>query len=90
MTMLHAFFWIIVSLWTFQCLYFLRRYVMHRRLPSLVIAIACTGFPVALARELRILPRDITTLLISCGFTAGLFVAVAVLAYEMQQPRPFR
>ena len=71
--------------------YFLWRFNLKRRLTSLALALVCLGWPVAAARELKLLPRDFgATPLYGIAFLVGVLLVVAILRNEAQQPRPFR
>lgn len=88
--MTHLIFFATLFFWLGLAAYFAWRFWLRRKPQSAVIASACTGWPVALARELYGLPRWATTPLICAAFVLGLLGFIIVFHYETHRwgPRP--
>ena len=71
-------------------LYFVWRFLLKRNVTSIAIAFLCLGWVVAVARELLLLPRDITNVLLAAALCVSLFLLLAIYLVESQQARPFR
>lgn len=88
--MIALLFFSIAFLFVLQTLYFLWRWLLHRRLPSLICAAYPVGWVLVVARELKLLPRPATTLLISISLCVGIVAVLIILHHESQQVHPFR
>lgn len=73
-----------------QTLYFLWRFALHRKLPSLCCASHTLGWALLLLREMHLLPRWSAEVLLSAGFTVGALSLGIILIHEAHQIRPFR
>lgn len=74
----------------FLTLFFFYRFVRYRRLPSLVCAVLPVGWVLLMLREMKVLPRDATSVFISLGLVVGALSCLVILYYESQQERPFQ
>jgi hypothetical protein len=83
-------FGVVAFCWMGLCAYFVWRYVLRRKPQSLVIALACCGWPVMVARELRWYPRALTVPFIALAVVGGLVGVLIVWHWETQRERPFR
>lgn len=70
--------------WGLLAAYFAYRFATRRKPQSVIIALACLGWPVAVARELGWLRRLYTTPLIAFAFVAGLVGVLIVWHWESQ------
>jgi hypothetical protein len=85
----------IVFTTTFLCysaltVYFLRRWRLRHKLPSLMVALLPLGWVVAAARELKWVPRWGAAPILAGAFAFGLVAVSVILWWELHQPRPFR
>lgn len=81
---------IVATSWGALSLYFVWRYLLRQKPQSAVIALACLGWPVMVARELRWYPRALTTPLIALAVAGGILGVVIVWHWESQRETPFR
>ncbi len=84
------FFVSIVCLFGFLFFYACLRFYRRRKPLSLAYAAAWLAPPIAAARELKLLPRLVGENLFAFFFALGIVCVGAVLAFELQRPRPFR
>lgn len=72
--------------WGYLAAFFAMRFARRRRAESLVIAAACLGWPLLMARELHYLARFPTTVFISAGLVFGLLGVLVVFHFGSQRP----
>lgn len=90
MIAIYAFFFTMAACYTFMAVYFVWRFILYKKPPSLVCAIMPLGWLVAIARELRWFPVNFTVVLMSAGMTLGVMGVSIILYHESQQQKPFR
>ena len=88
--MITIIFAIVAICWCGLAQYFVWRFLLRKKPQSLVIALACCGWPIMVARELRWYPRFLTTPFIALALVGGILGVLIVWHWEMQQQRPFR
>jgi presenilin-like A22 family membrane protease len=88
--MISLIFAVVAVCWGALSAYFVWRFVLRRKPQSAVIALACLGWPVMVARELRWYPRALTTPLLGLAVIGGLVGVAIVWQWESQRPQPFR
>jgi hypothetical protein len=88
--MISIIFAVVALTWGLLAAFFVWRYMLRRRPQSIVVALACLGWPVMVARELRWYPRALTTPLLALAVAGGILGVLIIAKWESQRPQPFR
>lgn len=80
---------LLAVLYAVPVLHFSWRYFLLRRAPSIPSAFYPLGWVLLAAREMKLITRFPTSLLIALALVVGAMGVLLILHHEMQQPFPF-